>query len=133
MARASSGRLRKAGTYKVSATAPQPIRAMLGADMGAEFSTPARLTVQALTGLFGAVRGAGACANLLHLRSMTLNTFARTSLCALALCLALSPLGVGATQLGVYRWEAPLAPANVDAFEVWLGSPVALAEAFEAR
>ena len=64
---------------------------------------------------------------------MTLNTFARTSLCALALCLALSPLGVGATQLGVYRWEAPLAPANVDAFEVWLGRPVALAEAFEAR
>jgi hypothetical protein len=47
--------------------------------------------------------------------------------------LLLSCSGVGATEFGVYRWEAPAGPANVDAFEVWLGKPVQLAEAFEPR
>ena len=51
----------------------------------------------------------------------------------LALFLALSCAGVGAAELGVYRWDAPGGPANVDAFEAWLGRPVQLAEAFEAR
>ncbi|HWI38421.1 MAG TPA: glycosyl hydrolase, partial [Burkholderiales bacterium] len=47
--------------------------------------------------------------------------------------LLLSGGGVGAAELGVYRWDAPGGPANVDAFELWLGKPVQLAEAFEAR
>ena len=52
---------------------------------------------------------------------------------ALALFLALSCGGVGAAELGVYRWDAPAGPVNVDAFELWLGQPAQLAEAFEAR
>ena len=52
---------------------------------------------------------------------------------ALALCLLLSCASVGATEFGVYRWEAPAGPANVDAFELWLGKPVQLALAYEAR
>lgn len=37
-----------------------------------------------------------------------------------------------AADLGVYRWDAPNGPANVDALEQWLGGRVTLAEAFEA-
>jgi hypothetical protein len=51
----------------------------------------------------------------------------------LALCLLLWSASLGATEFGVYRGEAPAGPANVDAFELWLGKPVQLAEAFEAR
>jgi beta-mannanase len=36
------------------------------------------------------------------------------------------------TKLGVYRWDAPDGPANVDAFSQWLGTPVTIATAFEA-
>jgi hypothetical protein len=39
----------------------------------------------------------------------------------------------GGAEFGVYRWEAPAGPANVDAFELWLGKPVQLALAYEAR
>ncbi len=35
--------------------------------------------------------------------------------------------------LGVYRWDAPTGPANVDEYSAWLGSDVMLAEAFEAK
>jgi hypothetical protein len=35
--------------------------------------------------------------------------------------------------LGVYRWDAPGGPANVDAFSQWLGRPVDLAAVFEAN
>ena len=59
---------------------------------------------------------------------MTRNLLARV-----ALLVALSPAALFAAELGVYRWEAPAAPANVDAWEIWLGRPVQLAEAFEAR
>jgi hypothetical protein len=45
----------------------------------------------------------------------------------------LSCSAVGATELGVYRGEAPTGPAKVDAWELWLGKPAQLAEAFEAR
>lgn len=34
--------------------------------------------------------------------------------------------------LGVYRWDAPTGPANVDAFSQWLGRPVDIAAVFEA-
>jgi hypothetical protein len=50
-----------------------------------------------------------------------------------ALFFALSPASVSAVDLGVYRWDAPGGPANVDAFETWLAKSVQLAEAFEAR
>jgi hypothetical protein len=52
---------------------------------------------------------------------------------ALAFLLLLSCAGVGAAELGVYRWDAPGGPVNVDGFELWLGNPLQLAEAFEAR
>jgi hypothetical protein len=38
-----------------------------------------------------------------------------------------------AAELGVYRWDAPNGPANVDGFSQWLGRPVELAAAFEAN
>jgi hypothetical protein len=34
--------------------------------------------------------------------------------------------------VGVYRWDAPSGPANVDAYSTWLGKPVTVAAAFEA-
>jgi hypothetical protein len=94
---------------------------------------PAPVTVQAADRLFGAMRIARAGANLEGLRRMTMTTLTRPALRALALCFALSPAGVGAAEIGVYRWDAPGGPAKVDAFEAWLGRPVQLAEAFEAR
>jgi hypothetical protein len=48
---------------------------------------------------------------------------------ALGVVCASSP---AAPEMGVYRWDAPTGPANVDAFSQWLGKPVTLAEAFEA-
>ena len=51
----------------------------------------------------------------------------------LSLLFALWCASLGATELGVYRWEAPVGPAQVDAWEIWLGRPVQLAQAFEAR
>ncbi|HUQ76732.1 MAG TPA: Ig-like domain-containing protein [Burkholderiales bacterium] len=51
----------------------------------------------------------------------------------LALCLLLFCASAGAAEFGVYRSEAPAGPASVDAFELWLGKSVQLAEAFEAR
>jgi len=51
---------------------------------------------------------------------------------ALSILFALSS-AAAAAELGVYRWDAPTGPANVDAFRLWLGAPVQLAEAFEAR
>jgi hypothetical protein len=64
---------------------------------------------------------------------MILTVFTRAALIALAIFSILSPAGVAAAELGVYRWDAPGGPRNVDAFEGWLGKPVQLGEAFEAR
>ena len=50
--------------------------------------------------------------------------------CALLSAAALS--ASAAPEMGVYRWDAPNGPANVDAFSQWLGKPVTLGEAFEA-
>jgi hypothetical protein len=36
-------------------------------------------------------------------------------------------------ELGVYRWDAPQGPGNIDRFSEWLGQPVTVATAFEAR
>ena len=52
---------------------------------------------------------------------------------AVSILLALSSLAAAALEVGVYRWDAPTGPGRVDAYELWLGSPVMLAEAFEAR
>ena len=52
---------------------------------------------------------------------------------ALVFWLLLYCAGAGAAGSGVYRGEAPLGPAKVDGFELWLGKPVELAVAFEAR
>ena len=52
---------------------------------------------------------------------------------ALAILFAVSSAAAAAAELGVYRWDAPSGPAGVDAFELWLGAPVPLAQAFEAR
>jgi hypothetical protein len=52
-------------------------------------------------------------------------------LCAGAI--ALSAVSSSAAELGVYRWDAPTGPANVDAFSQWLGKPVDFAAAFEAN
>jgi hypothetical protein len=52
-------------------------------------------------------------------------------LCAGAI--ALSAVSSRAAELGVYRWDAPTGPANVDAFSQWLGKPVDFAAAFEAN
>lgn len=52
---------------------------------------------------------------------------------ALALVAGFFAAALHAADLGVYRWEAPTGPANVDAFELWLGRSVQLAEAFEPR
>ncbi len=51
-------------------------------------------------------------------------------LCCGALLLSF-PAGAS-PQLGVYRWDVPDGPSNVDAFSAWLGAPVTLAHAFEA-
>jgi len=56
---------------------------------------------------------------------------AQRLLCAGAI--ALSSLSCIAADLGVYRWDAPTGPANVDAFSQWLGRPVNFAAAFEAN
>lgn len=52
-------------------------------------------------------------------------------LCGAALA-AVSCAWAAAPELGVYRWDVPNGPANVDAFSAWLGKPVRLAQAFEA-
>jgi len=52
---------------------------------------------------------------------------------ALALIAGFFAAVLHAAELGVYRWEAPTGPAKVDAFEIWLGRSVQLAEAFEPR
>ena len=39
----------------------------------------------------------------------------------------------GAPELGLYRWDAPTGMANIEAFGAWLGRPVTVATAFEAR
>jgi len=39
----------------------------------------------------------------------------------------------GAPELGLYRWDAPTGMANIEAFGAWLGRPVSVATAFEAR
>jgi hypothetical protein len=47
--------------------------------------------------------------------------------------IAASPIAAQAEpQLGVYRWDSPSGPANVDAFSQWLGKPVEVAASFEA-
>lgn len=46
---------------------------------------------------------------------------------------ALSFAAQAAPELGVYRWDAPTGPANIDNFSVWLGQPVSIATAFEPR
>jgi hypothetical protein len=51
-------------------------------------------------------------------------------LCGAAIAVS-TPVAAG-PELGVYRWDVPNGPANVDAFSQWLGKPVELAEAFEA-
>jgi hypothetical protein len=50
-----------------------------------------------------------------------------------ATSLAAASLGAPAADLGVYRWDAPNGPSNVDGFSQWLGTAVPLAEAFEAN
>jgi glycosyl hydrolase family 26 len=56
----------------------------------------------------------------------------RRALPGLALSLS-AALSYGAPELGLYRWEAPGGPANLESFSRWLGTPVTLAAAFEAR
>ena len=51
----------------------------------------------------------------------------------LLIALAAACFAARAAELGVYRWDAPGGPANVDAFARWLGRPVQVAAAFEAR
>jgi hypothetical protein len=53
-------------------------------------------------------------------------------LCYVALAAA-SVASHAAAEMGVYRWDAPNGPANVDAFSQWLGRPVTLAKAFGGR
>lgn len=53
-------------------------------------------------------------------------------LCGAAIALA-SFASPAAPELGVYRWDVPTGPANIDAFSQWLGTPVSIAAAFEAR
>jgi hypothetical protein len=58
-----------------------------------------------------------------------------SSKAALRCCLVVAAcvcVRASAAELGVYRWDAPNGPTNVDAFGQWLGKPVMLAEAFEA-
>jgi hypothetical protein len=45
----------------------------------------------------------------------------------------LSLVSHAAPELSVYRWDVPPGPANVDAFGRWLGKPVTIASAFEAK
>ncbi len=53
-------------------------------------------------------------------------------LCGAAI--AMSPgVADAAPELGVYRWDAPQGPANVDAFGTWLGRPATVAASFEAK
>ena len=52
-------------------------------------------------------------------------------LCAAAIAMFASASAAG-PEFGVYRWDVPNGPANVDAYSEWLGKPVTLAEAFEA-
>jgi hypothetical protein len=59
--------------------------------------------------------------NLAHLSACVALVFAMASGCAIA-----------APELGVYRWDAPHGPSNVDGFSQWLGRPITVATAFEA-
>lgn len=52
--------------------------------------------------------------------------------CGAAVAMA-SVSAFAAPELGVYRWDAPSGPSNVDGFSQWLGRPVGVAAAFEAR
>jgi hypothetical protein len=47
--------------------------------------------------------------------------------------IALASFAAVPAGLGVYRWDAPTGPANVDGFSQWLGKPVDFAMAFEAN
>lgn len=49
--------------------------------------------------------------------------------CAIAFA---SLTAAAAPELGVYRWDAPTGPTNVDGFSQWLGRQVDLGAAFEA-
>jgi hypothetical protein len=51
-------------------------------------------------------------------------------LCGAAVALA-SFASHAAPELGVYRWDAPSGPADVDGFGQWLGRPASVATAFE--
>lgn len=53
-------------------------------------------------------------------------------LCCATLVMS-SAASFAAPGLGVYRWDAPSGPANIDEFGRWLGRPAPLALAFEAR
>ena len=53
-------------------------------------------------------------------------------LCAGAIAVSCFASFAAGPQLGVYRWDAPTGPGNVDGFSQWLGRPVDLAAAFEA-
>jgi hypothetical protein len=68
-------------------------------------------------------------------RSTGLNSLARSAArlgCGAAIAVS-SFACLAAPELGVYRWDAPNGPANVDGFSQWLGTPVDLAAAFEAN
>lgn len=47
--------------------------------------------------------------------------------------LALSCTAAQAAEVGVFRWNSPEGPSQVDGFSQWLGNPVTVATAFEAR
>jgi hypothetical protein len=51
---------------------------------------------------------------------------------AVLFILILSQTAVSSPLLGVYRWEVPIGPANIDAYSAWLGRPATVAVAFEA-
>jgi hypothetical protein len=56
----------------------------------------------------------------------------QSMLCGAAIAVLSSAAIAAGPELGVYRRDIPNGPANIDAFSQWLGSPVTLAEAFEA-
>jgi hypothetical protein len=56
---------------------------------------------------------------------------AASVLCGAAMALA-AVSAIAGPELGVYRFDAPSGPSNVDAFGLWLGRPASVAAAFEA-
>jgi hypothetical protein len=69
--------------------------------------------------------------DLVSLPARYLRRAAAQLLCGIAVAVS-SFAAVAAPEMGVYQWDAPTGPANVDAFNQWLGKPAMLAEAFEA-